>query len=244
MKQRSTIRPLLTGALALAMAVAAPSLLAQARFHGGGGRLLGGRFQHAPAPPPQRNPSSPQQRTQPPQSQQRNNPQPNARQEARQEARQQNREQNQDHLNQWMQNHRDLTPEQQQRALENEQGFRQLPPQTQQRLREDLNRLNNMPDARRERILNRNEQLEHLPPQQRQQVLDAYARLGALPRAQAIGQAFRQLRMMPPDRREAYMNSPAFRSQFSEEERGTLNNLFAVEPYLPASPQQPPPPAR
>ena len=29
------------------------------------------------------------------------------------------------------------------------------------------------------------------------------------------------------------MSSDRFRSQFSDEERSTLNNLLAVEPYLP-----------
>src|SRR5579864_3894655 len=39
---------------------------------------------------------------------------------------------NQEHLPQWMARHSNLSPTEQQKALENEPGFRDLPPQTQQ----------------------------------------------------------------------------------------------------------------
>ena len=41
---------------------------------------------------------------------------------------------------------------------------------------------------------------------------------------------------MPDYQRQQYMNSPAFRSQFNDQERGTLGNLMSVEPYLPNRP--------
>src|SRR5690348_15063348 len=66
------------------------------------------------------------------------------------------------HLLQWMDRHSDLTPDQQQKALEREPGFRDLPPETQQRMHERLSQLNNMPPERRRRWLERNEAIAQL----------------------------------------------------------------------------------
>src|SRR5271154_156783 len=56
---------------------------------------------------------------------------------------------NQEHLEQWMDRHRNMTLAQQQAALQNEPGFRELPPQTQQRTLNNLAKLNNMPEEQR-----------------------------------------------------------------------------------------------
>jgi hypothetical protein len=155
----------------------------------------------------------------------------------------------QEHLAQWMQSHGNLTPQQQQRALEQEPGFRQLPPQTQQRMRDRLSQLQSMNPQQRQRTLERAEQIEQLNPQQRQQVRGAMSQLGNLPldRRRLVARAFRDLRAMPPAQREAYLHSGILESQFSPEERGTLTNLLSVEPLIPnqrpqAVPLAPPPP--
>lgn len=134
-----------------------------------------------------------------------------------------------------MNRHSNLTPQQQQQALENEQGFRDLPPQDQQRLRNRLIQLNNMPPEQRRRLLERNEAMEHLSPAQRQQVLNAVGELNSLPidRRRLVARAFRDLREMPPQQREALLNSDRTRAQFSEQERATLSGLLAAEPYVP-----------
>lgn len=145
-------------------------------------------------------------------------------------------QQNKEHLAEWMDRHSNLPLEQQQRALQNEPGFHDLPQQTQQRMLDRLSRLNNMTPDQRRRILERNEVLEHLTPNQRQQVRGAMQQLGALPtdRRRVVARAFRDLRDMPPAQRQATLDSEGFRSQFSDNERGTLSNLLAVEPFLPA----------
>ncbi len=156
---------------------------------------------------------------------------------------------NQEHLPQWMERHQNLSPAEQQRALENEPGFRQLPPQTQQRMRERLSQLNGMNPQQRTHVLERAEQMENLSPQQRQQVRGAMAQLGSLPmdRRKAVARAFRDLRDMPPQQRQAYLSSEYLQRQFSPEERATLTNLMAVETLLPpphsaVQPLNPPPP--
>jgi hypothetical protein len=134
-----------------------------------------------------------------------------------------------------MQQHSSLTPEQQQRALENEPGFRSLPPGTQQNVMSRLNRLNTMPEQQRERVIQRNEFMERMTPDQRGNVRNAMGQLGSLPidRRRMVSRSFRELRNMPPQDRNAILNSPQYRQQFSDEERGTLGNLLAVSPLLP-----------
>jgi Protein of unknown function (DUF3106) len=152
--------------------------------------------------------------------------------------------QNGEHLAGWLDHHSNLTPAQQQQALEREPGFHDLPPQTQQRYRDQITRLNNMPPDQRSRLLARNEFMEHLTPDQRGQVRGAMQELATLPPAshRAVMRTFRVVRGMPPPQRLAYLNSPDIRSQFTPQERDTLQHLMAVEPYLPPSaPNEPNP---
>ncbi len=141
----------------------------------------------------------------------------------------------QQHLSEWMDAHRNLSPEQQHGALEAEPGFRQLRPEEQQRMHNQLSRLSSMSPEQRQRTIARTEWMERLAPQQRQQVRSAMAQLGSLPqdRSYAVGRAFRAVEAMPPAERQAYMDSLQFRSQFNDQERGTLNNLLNVSPLLP-----------
>lgn len=154
---------------------------------------------------------------------------------SRPESGQRANQQNQEHLAQWMDRHSNLPLAEQQRALENEPGFRDLPPPTQQRMRDRLTQLNSMSPEQRRRILQRTEEMEHLSPPQRQQVRGALSQYHELPpdRRRLVARAFRDLREMPPPQRQAILNQDRFRSQFSDQERNTLSNLLAVEPYLP-----------
>lgn len=153
--------------------------------------------------------------------------------------------QRQEHLAQWMDRHSNLSPAEQQRALANEPGFRELPPQTQQAMQNRLTQLNQMAPEQRRRLLEHTEAMERLTLPQREQVRGAMQAYRALPmdRRRMVARAFRDLREMPPPQRQAVLNSPQFRGQFSDQELGTLGNLLAVEPYIPAQrPMYPPPP--
>lgn len=140
---------------------------------------------------------------------------------------------NQEHLLQWMDRHSNLTPDQQQKALESEPGFHSLPPQTQERMRERLSQLNNMSPDRRRRWLERNEAIAQLAPQQRQQVRDVMRQFGALPqdRKRQVAQAFRELRDLPADQQQKLLESDRYRSQFSPQEMDALSGLISIEPY-------------
>jgi Protein of unknown function (DUF3106) len=141
--------------------------------------------------------------------------------------------QNQQHLAQWMENHKNLSLSDQQRALQNEPGFRELPPQTQQRMRDRLTQLNNMNPQQRGRILDRNEAIERLSPPQRQQYRATVQNFVAMPpdRRRLMARAILDLRDMSPGQREQTINSQAFGAQFSPEERQTIHTLLLAEPY-------------
>lgn len=162
-------------------------------------------------------PAQPQQR--------RNNPGPAA-----------NRGPKGEHLAEWMNQHGNLTPAQQQQALEREPGFHELPPQTQQRERERLAQLNAMSPERRQQIISRNEHMETLTPDQRGQVRASMQQLGALPPDQrrVVARSFRELRDLPPDQRTAAMS----RIPLNDAQRSTLGSLLRVEPLLPPPEKQ------
>jgi hypothetical protein len=139
----------------------------------------------------------------------------------------------QPHLGTWLARHQNLTPEQQEKALQSEPGFKELPPETQQRLLSRLQQLNKMPPEQRQRMLDHIEAMEHLTPQMRQQVGASIQDFRSLPleRQRLMRKAFRDLREYPPEQRTAMMNSPKFQAQFSPQERSILGNLLAVESY-------------
>jgi len=139
------------------------------------------------------------------------------------------------HLAQWMNQHSNMTLQQQQQALRREPGFSELPQATQQRYMQRLSQLNAMPPAQRQRVLARNEWMERLSPDQRAQVRGATEQLGALPPDQRrmVAQSFRQLRDLPPEQREAAMNSDRYRGQMNPAQFDALRNLMRIEPILP-----------
>jgi uncharacterized protein DUF3106 len=138
------------------------------------------------------------------------------------------------HAGQWLRQYKDLPPQQQQKALENDSQFRSLPPERQQRLRERLQHFSSLPPERQQRILNRMETWEHLTPPQKQQARQLYAQLKSLrpERRQAVQSAISTLRAMPPEARQRAIESGRF-SQFSPQERGLLTGISQL-PLAPA----------
>jgi hypothetical protein len=139
------------------------------------------------------------------------------------------------HLGAWLDSHRNVAPQEQQRMLHSDPSFSRLPAQQQQRLVQQLNRVDQMPEAQRERRLARAENIERLSPQQRAQLQDSGQRWRTLPsdRQAVMKNAFRDLRNVPPDQRQTVLNSARYQNAFSPEERGILGNMLSVEPYQP-----------
>jgi hypothetical protein len=139
-----------------------------------------------------------------------------------------------EHLPEWMEQHRGMTLEQQQTALDREPGFRELPLQTQIQMHQRLAQLNAMTPEMRARTLAHSEAMERLSPAQRSQVRGTMEQLGLLPmdqRRQVI-RSFRELRMLPPEQRFGMMNSPRY-GWLNYEQRTVLTNLIVIAPMLP-----------
>jgi len=140
------------------------------------------------------------------------------------------------HLPEWMAAHSNLSPAQQQKALDSEPGFHDLPMVTQQRIKDRLAQLAAMTPEQRDRTIKRNEALEKLPPEQRAQWRGAQLQWGALPPDQkkAVAKSFGQLRQLPPDQRNAALASGRYTNGFNDAQRSTLSNLIRVEPWVPS----------
>jgi hypothetical protein len=140
--------------------------------------------------------------------------------------------QTQQHLAGWMEQHRNLPLADQQRALENEPGFRNLPQPEQTQLQNRLRQLNSMPAEQRQAAIAHTEAMERLQPKDRQAVRSTMSELGSMreDRRAAVARVFHNTLAMTPQQRQAYLNSPQFRSQYSDNERETLNHLLQIQP--------------
>lgn len=139
------------------------------------------------------------------------------------------------HAGQWLRQHRNLPPEQQKRALQNDPQFRSLPPQRQQRYLNQLDRFNRMPPEQQQRVLNRMETWEHLTPQQKDQARQLHSQMQELSpdRREAVRNAVQALRAMPPEARQRQIESDRYKNMFSPHEREMLNNASRL-PLAPA----------
>ena len=140
-----------------------------------------------------------------------------------------------EHLAEWMNQHRELTPQQQQQALDREPGFRELPQSTQQRMRDRLAQLDAMTPEQRQRVLARNEALERLTPDERAEFRGAMTQLGNLPidQRRPVAQTFRALRELPPEQRISAFATGRYGPPLSDTQRAVLFNLLRVEPLMP-----------
>jgi hypothetical protein len=139
------------------------------------------------------------------------------------------------HLGEWMYNHRNLSPQQQEEELRREPGFNRLSPEMQQRVLNRLRTLDARPPAQQQRILQRNEMFESLPPERKADVRSsAQALTGMAPdRQRMVRQAFVDLRQIPPEQRGQILNSARFSNTFTPDERHVLGSLLSIEPYEP-----------
>jgi Protein of unknown function (DUF3106) len=149
------------------------------------------------------------------------------------------------HAGQWLRNNRNLSPAEQQRSLENDPQFKRLPPQQQEQLRQRLQHFNQRSPEDQQKIINRMDTWGHLSPEQKQQARQLHQQWQQLPpdRRQAVQNAVKTLRTMPPEARQAAIDSPAYKSQFSPQERQMLSGASKL-PLAPAIDEDDPGPDR
>jgi len=132
----------------------------------------------------------------------------------------------------WLNEHKHLSPDEQEKLLESDPKFKNLPPDRQAVLKERLRKFNNLTPEQRERALNRMQFMASLNQEQRQAIRDANQTLQTLPpeRQVMVHKALRHLRQMTPEERDEEMNKDRFKATFSEQERGILSRLAAINP--------------
>ena len=145
------------------------------------------------------------------------------------------------HGGDWLRQHQGMSPEEQQRALHSDPNFQKLPAERQQKLEQRLQRFNSLPPQQRAQVLNRMETFEHLPAGEQQRIRTMYGQMRDLPdnRRQEVRQAARRLRGMPPEARERVLNSPDFKSRFSDQEQGLVRGLSNLNGPTEEAPAQP-----
>jgi hypothetical protein len=139
------------------------------------------------------------------------------------------------HAGDWLRRYKDLPPDQQQKALQNDPQFRNLPPERQQQLQQRLQHFSSLPQQQQQRILDRMETWEHLTPEQKDQSRQLFSQLKDLPpeRRQMMQSAINNLRAMPPEQRQQALDSPRYKNQFTPQERGLLGGISQL-PLAPA----------
>jgi hypothetical protein len=141
----------------------------------------------------------------------------------------------QHHAGDWLRKYKNVPPDQQQRALENDPQFRRLSPERQQLLRQRLQRFNSLPPERQQQTLNRMETWEHLTPEQKERGRQLAMQWRNLPpgRRLMMRSAIRELRGLPTEQREQLIESERYRNQFTPQERSLLKGASQL-PLAPA----------
>jgi hypothetical protein len=147
----------------------------------------------------------------------------------------------------WIENLREMPPEQQERFLQNNRAFQNFPPQRQAQIRKNLENWNKLSPDERQEIRDREQILERLSPAQR-----VYLRDTLLPKWQAmpvdrrkeINNRLHILQQMGPGAQQAALADPKFMRDLSPDEQSMLRDLnsyrnpAAPSPSNPAAPQQ------
>jgi uncharacterized protein DUF3106 len=137
----------------------------------------------------------------------------------------------------WLESHKNLPLDQQEKALERDPNFQKLSPDRQAALKERLRKFNSLPREQRDRSLQRLDFWSSLTHDQREQIRDANQKMQALPqdRKVAVHSALRRLRLMDPAQRQQVFESDRFRSTFSPQEQEILKQLSNINPPFGAS---------
>ena len=134
------------------------------------------------------------------------------------------------------QNLRDMSPQEQQRYMQNNERFRSLPPQQQAQIRNNLQKWNNLSPTERNAMNDRARTWQRMSPQQRQ-----FVQGNLLPKWQSMSPQrkgivtgrLHTLQGMSPSDRQAALNDPQFMRGLSPDEQSVLRGLDSISPGRP-----------
>jgi hypothetical protein len=128
----------------------------------------------------------------------------------------------------WIENLREMPPEEQDRFLRNNRLFQNMAPERQAQIRKNLENWNKLSPEQRNQIRERAEIIEKMTPQQRQYVRNTLLpKWQAMPpeRRQVINGRLRILQTMGPGAQQAALADPKFMQGLSPDEQSMLRDL-------------------
>lgn len=141
----------------------------------------------------------------------------------------------------WLERLREMSPEEQERFMNNNERFQKLLPERQAQIRRRLQQWNTLTPEQRAEFLKREQVWRQMSPEQqhhvREELLPKWQQLPP-ERRQAILRRLRVLREMNESERAAKLNDPAFLHDLSADEQQMLRELSNLRV---GAPPEPPP---
>lgn len=137
----------------------------------------------------------------------------------------------------WIENMRNMAPEEQERFMQNDARFSSLPPQRRQQIRNNLQKWNNLTPQQQAEVRQREAALERMTPDQRQYFLNVvgpkYQAL-AQDRKQLVNRHLNMLGHMSADTQQAALNDSKFMQDLTPDEQDLVRNLNSLRNPAPA----------
>jgi hypothetical protein len=132
---------------------------------------------------------------------------------------------------QWSQKLGQMSPQQQDRFLQNNERFKSMPPERQQQIRQNLENYNRLSPTEKMALKDRQATWERMSPDQRNYVqhtlLPKWQQMSP-DRKQAVTDRLHTLQGMTPEDRQKSMNDPQFMRGLSPDEQSVLRGLDQV----------------
>jgi hypothetical protein len=131
----------------------------------------------------------------------------------------------------WVENLRDMSPEDRDHFMQNNQAFQNLPPERKRQVIGNLQKWDAMPPEQKERIRATERMLEQATPEQREHFQnDIVPRLEQMPppRRQRVIGHWRRLQAMSPEEQQAALHDPAFLGNLSPDEQSIVRDLNSM----------------
>jgi len=141
----------------------------------------------------------------------------------------------------WVDQMRDLSPQQRDRVMQNSKAFQNLSPDKQNRIRQQFNQWDRMNPSQKTDLVQKERTWRNLTPEQREHIKnDVLPRWRQMPwdRQQVIKQKLGVLQNMPESARNQRLNDPNFTRGLSDEERSTLHDLSHTHVGAPDPPNE------
>ena len=141
----------------------------------------------------------------------------------------------------WVDQMRDLSPQQRDRVLQNSKAFQGLSPDKQNRIRQQFNQWDRMSSTQQADLRQKENTWRNLTPDQRDHIKnDVLPKWRQMPwdRQQVMKQKLGVLQNMPESARNQRLNDPNFTRGLSEDEKSTLQDLSHMHVGAPDPPNE------